>query len=191
MEVLFEALGHAVGADDPEAYSLDAPFSRADIRENPYLRLRIGFTYRDILALFEQHWTPRWSGSEIDADGLVSMLIDLFIDQGAIVPTFTLDKDSCRRVYRKGEANRAHDDEVERLHFALTRLPDDKYRDIIDRHRTRVAKIVAIMAFAGRTGNTVSAGPLERGTVGMLMPSVVERNAFELTGYMRRIGKWL
>lgn len=190
MEALFEALGRAVGADNPQDYSLDFPFSRDEIHANPYLRLRIGFTYRDMLTLFEQHWAARFHKAGMGADELVSMLIDLFIDQGAIVPTFSLDGGPCRRIYRKGEANRAHDDEVERLHFALTRLPDGKYRDIIDNHRTRVAKIVAIMAFAGRTGNTVSAGPLERGTVGMLMPSVVEQNAFELTGYMRRIGKW-
>lgn len=190
MEALFEALGRTVGADDPNDYSLEVPFSRKQIQDYPYLRLRIGFTYREIVTMFEHHWTALWSGSSMDADELVSMLIDMFIDQGAIVPTFSLDGGPCRRIYRKGEANPAHDDEVERLHYALTRLPEDKYRDIIDNHRTRVAKIVAIMAFAGRTGNTLSAGPLERGTVGVLMPSVVERNALELTGYMRRIGKW-
>jgi hypothetical protein len=190
LEALFEALGRAVGADNPEGYSLDVPFSRQQIHGDPYLRLRIGFTYREILKLFEQHWAGRWSEAGMDAGELVSMLIDLFIDQGTIVPTFSLDDAPCRRIYRKGEANRAHDDEIERLHYALTSLPKDKYRDIVDNHRTRVAKIMAIMAFAGRTGDTISPGPLERGTVGMLMPSVVERNAFELTGYMRRTGKW-
>jgi hypothetical protein len=189
MEALFEGLGKAVGADDPEQYCLEEPFSPSEIVDDPYLRLRIGFTYRDILTLFVKHFSPRFSGPDADADGLVSMLIDLFIDQGAIVPTFSYQKEECRRVYRKGEANRSHDDDVERLSFALSRL-GEKRQDVIERHRTRVAKIMAIMAFAGRTGNTVSAGPLERGTVGMLMPSVVERNAFELTGYMRRIGQW-
>ena len=69
-------------------------------------------------------------------------------------------------------------------------MPEEMRRDLIENHRTRVAKIMAIMAFAGRTGDTVSIGPLERGTVGTLMPSVVEQSAFELTGYMRRMGKW-
>ena len=119
---------------------------------------------------------------------LVSGLMDAFIDQGAIVPTFPMCGMTCVRIYRKGEANPRWDEEIARLQFALASLKEADRKELIARGRTRIAKMNAILALSGATPSSLNASSLERGTVGSLMNSVVERHGGDLTGLMRRLG---
>lgn len=189
LDALLTDLGDAVGADQPDEYALRKPYTPDEIKLEPYLRLRLGFTYEEIVGFFRENLNELWTGSQ-QVELVVSSLIDLFIDRGAIVPTFTLHHNACHRVYRKGEANSRWEDEVARCLYALDALGEAERADLVDRNRTRVAKIIAIMSFSNTIDTDLTVGALERGTVGMLKPSVVEQRGRELTGYMRRIGKW-
>ena len=190
LDVLLNDLGRVVGANDPSEYSLEWPYNKEDIQKNPYLRLRLGFTFEEIVSIFRSEFSNRWLPSKA-VELLVSALIDAFIDDGAMVPTFTLHGGACARVYRKGEANPRWDEEFRRLQFAVQSLPEKDRKDLMGRGRTRIAKINAILAMSSAgDGTSLSPGALERGTVGTLTPSVVERHAGELTGLMRRLGLW-
>jgi hypothetical protein len=189
-EALFRRLGEVVGADDPAAYSLVWPYSKEQIDNNPYLRLRLGFTYRDLVRFFRQHWNDQ-HGSARPLDLVVSDLLDCFIDYGAVVPTMCFANNTCTRVYRKGEANPKWDEEITRLRFALKCLSKDDRDSLMQRGgRTRVSKISAILALSGEVPTALRAGSLERGTAGVLSPSVVEKAGGDLTGVMRRLGLW-
>src|SRR5205085_12255939 len=151
------------------------------------LRLRLGFTYEEILTFFRKNLNEQWLDSR-PVELVVSALIDSFIDHGSAVPTFTLHGPECTRVYRKGEANPRWDEEFARLRFVLKSLSDEDLAELKGRGRTRIAKINAIMAFSGEVPTSLNVGALERGSVGMLSASVVERRGGELTGVMRRLG---
>jgi hypothetical protein len=183
-DALFRDLGRVVGADCPGNYSLERPYTRAEVQDNPYIRLRLGFTYQELVQFFRNNLTE---GQAPNADTIVSALLDLFIDRGAVVPTFTLHGDQCLRVYRRGEANPNWEEAIDRLKLALNALPPEERKELLD-SRTRVTKIAAILAFAG--DRTLNAGALERGTVGMLPGSVVERHAEELTRVLQHRGLW-
>jgi len=187
LDALIQDLARAVGADDPDAYSLSRPYSADEIKSDPYLRLRLGFTYEEIVQLFRKHYSDVWHPSRLP-ELIVSDLLDTFIDHGAIVPTFTLHPDKCTRVYRKGEANPRWDDELTRLLFTLKKMPEVERTEVLEGGRTRIAKINAILALSGAYDTALTTGALERGNVGMLLNSVVEREGTELTGLMRRFG---
>jgi hypothetical protein len=115
--------------------------------------------------------------------------MDSFVDQGAMVPTITLQGDICTRVYRKGEANPNWDEELARLQYAITKLGEADRQELLGHGRTRIAKIAAIMAMSSNVPTTLVVGSLERGNVGMLRKSVVERDGGEVTGLLRRLGQ--
>lgn len=187
LDALIQDLARAVGADDPETYSLSEPYSPNQIKDAPYLRLRLGFTYEEIVQLVRKYYSAVWHPSRLP-ELIVSDLLDTFIDHGAIVPTFTLHRSKCTRVYRKGEANPRWDDEFTRLLFTLKKMPDAERAEVLEGGRTRIAKINAILALSGVYNTGLTTGALERGNVGMLLNSVVEREGTELTGLMRRFG---
>lgn len=189
LDALITDLGCLVGADDPSSYALKFPYSPDQIAQNQYLRLRLGFTYEDILAFFRRHLVHKWTEPR-STECVVSTLIDAFIDRGAIVPTFTLTEETSSRVYRKGEANPRWDEEINRLLFALDSLEEDDRRELIDRGRTRVAKITAIMALSASVPTSLGVIPLERGNAAMLPASVAERYGAELTKLVRQRGLW-
>jgi hypothetical protein len=189
MQALFNDLGMAVGADNPAEYSLQEPFSPTEIEQDPYLRLRLGFTFGELISLFRESF----DGSSVEkrpVELLVSELVDAFIDHGAIVPTIMRQGEACTRVYRKGEANPRWDEEFARLSLAIKSLSEKDRRELSISGRTRVAKIAAIMALSSQGNTALRVGALERGNVGMLVRSVVERDDEEITGIMRRIGMW-
>jgi hypothetical protein len=186
---MLSELARAVGANDPAKYSLEQPYNLKDIQQNPYLRLRLGFTFEEIVDFFRRNFNDRWNTPR-PVELLVSALVDLFIDQGAMVPTFALHNDVSTRIYRKGEANPRWDEEIGRLQFALQSLNDKDRSELLERGRTRVAKINAILSLSGTAPTSLDLGSLERGTVGALISSVVERDGGELTGFMRRLGLW-
>jgi hypothetical protein len=186
LDALFQQLAETVGADDPANYSLDKPYSYTEIEREPYLRLRFGFTYENILKIFRHNYSPIYgSGSSIEF--VVSALLDNFIDRGAVVPTFTWAGD-CARIYRKGEANPDWDEEIDRFLFTLEMMDDSERRELIGSGRTRIAKINAIMAFSGKFPTALTPGAFERGNVGLLKPSIVEREGGELSRLLQRFG---
>lgn len=189
LDALLTDLAKAVGADNPREYSLSKPYTSAQIKDEPYLRLRLGYSYRELVEIFRHNFDDVFGilkGGSTEL--LVSSLMDAFIDQGAIVPTFPMYGTTCVRIYRKGEANPRWDEEIARLQFALASLKETDRKDLLAKGRTRIAKINAILALSSATPSSLNAASLERGTVGSLMNSVVERHGGDLTGLMRRLG---
>ena len=189
LDALLTDLAAAVGADDPREYSLSKPYTSAQIEKEPYLRLRLGYSYRELVEIFRHNFDDVFGilqGTSVEL--LVSSLMDTFIDRGAIVPTFPMYGTTCVRIYRKGEANPRWDKEIARLQFALASLKEADRKELLARGRTRIAKINAILALSGAIPSSLSAAAFERGTVGSLMESVVERHGGDLTGLMRRFG---
>lgn len=189
LDALINDLALAVGADDPDQYSLGYPYSRAEIQADPYLRLRIGFTYDEIVNFFRANLDRALLGRR-SIDSIVSALMDAFIDRGAIVPTFNLTGKSRARIYRKGEANPRWDEEVNRLVLAIESLPEKDRKAVLDTGRTRVAKIASIMALSKASPTSLRVAPLERGSTAMLPSSVVEKHDVELTKLVLQRGLW-
>jgi hypothetical protein len=184
-DALFQSLATASGADDPTTYALQWPYSVDEIRAEPYLRLRIGFTYAELTEFLRAHLRTNRTSSTPEA--VASALIDLFVDLGAIVPTITLKGEPCLRVYRKGESNPRWDTDLARLALALHELRSGNEQP----SRTRVTKIAAIIAMSSAGKDTgFRAAAAERGTVAMMGKSVVERSDIEITAYMRNLGLW-
>ncbi len=182
-DALFQGLAKASGADDPSQYSLERPYTSAEIQERPYLRLRIGFTYGELIEFLRTNLrTQRGSHAP---EAVTSALIDWFVDLGAIVPTITFRGDPCLRVYRKGESNPRWDTDLSRLVLALKELRGSSVS------RTRVSKVAAILAMSS-VGDTsgIRVAPAERGTVAVMGKSVVERSDIEVTAYLRNAGLW-
>ena len=107
LDALVQGLATAVSAEvaSPDKYLVTGPYTEEEIAANPYLRLRIGFTYNELVAFF----SPPLLSDQPDDQAVVAfdvgVLLDLFIDSGAIVPTIALAGDPCTRIYRKGESN--------------------------------------------------------------------------------------
>ncbi len=170
LDALLTDLAAAVGADDPREYSLSKPYTSAQIEKEPYLRLRLGYSYRELVEIFRHNFDDVFrilQGTSVEL--LVSSLMDTFIDRGAIVPTFPMYGTTCVRIYRKGEANPRWDKEIARLQFALASLKEADRKELLARGRTRIAKINAILALSGAIPSSLSAAGFERGTVGSLM----------------------
>jgi len=181
---LFKGLATAAGADQPSEYNLGEPLPSAEqIRLHAYRRLRIGFTYAELVDFLRAHMRPGRVGGTPEA--ITSALIDTFVDLGAIVPTITFSGELCLRVYRKGEASPRWDTDLSRLELALKQLKGQEIS------RTRVSKVAAILAFSS-AGNSsgLRVAAAERGTVAVLGKSVVERSDIEVTAYLMRTGLW-
>lgn len=181
---LFKGLAKATGAEKPDEYSLGEPFPSAEqVRAHPYLRLRIGFTYAELVEFLRAHLRP---GQECRTpEAITSALIDTFVDLGAIVPTITFSGDPCLRVYRKGEASPRWDTDLSRMALALKQLKGQEIS------RTRVSKVAAILAFSSAGDSSgLRMAAAERGTVAVMGKCVVERSDIEVTTYLMRTGLW-
>ena len=82
------------------------------------------------------------------------------------------------------------DEEADRLKLAVSYLRPDERADLVGAAagRTRLAKIMAIMSYSAEVPSCLRPGALERGTVGMLQRSVVERGDEEFTHLLLRTG---
>ena len=175
---LFKGLSKAVGAEKPSEYSLGDPLPVSQT----YQRLRVGFTYAELVDFLRVHVRPGLVGSTPEA--MTSALIDTFVDLGAIVPTITYSGE-CLRIYRKGEASPRWDTDLSRLALALKQLKGQEIS------RTRVSKVAAILAFSSAGNNSgLRVSAAERGTVAIMGKSVVERSDIEITAYLTRTGLW-
>lgn len=178
-DALFRSLSTAAGAEKPSEFSLGDPLSDSEA----YKRLRIGFTYTELVDFLRVHVRPGLAGSGPEA--MASALIDTFVDLGAVVPTISYADGECLRVYRKGEANPRWDTDLARMALALSQLKDQEVS------RTRFSKVAAILALSSAgnsSGLRVSAA--ERGTVAVMGRSVVERSEVEITTYLLKTGLW-
>ncbi|MCP4129141.1 MAG: hypothetical protein GY753_19110 [Gammaproteobacteria bacterium] len=177
---LFEKLSSAVGAVDVNHYSLSWPFCKEEVIDKPYLRLRIGFTFKDLLSFFELRVT-RLLDTKISARALVSVLLDHYIDSGALVPAIAKYEGVFYRVYRKGESE-FRDEEMNRALYAWSCLEQPM-------SLTRFAKLQAILSFSSEVTTSLVPTALERGNVGYLPPTVVDQSGAEFGRFLLRSGK--
>jgi hypothetical protein len=175
----FNILADITGASDPAAYVLNWPYTKAEVSNRPYLRLRIGPTLSDLVRLVQQAAATA-NGSIVSVRNAVSAALDYLIDCGAVVPTFALHDGRLFRVYRRGE-NPFRDAAMDRLVFAwrATRQPLPL---------TRVAKICATLAFSSRLQEVAFPRAVERGTVAAMPNTCLDTDEAELTHYARDIG---
>jgi hypothetical protein len=171
---LFEVLADAVGVNDPDNYQLGWPYSNEQILENPYLRLRIGPTVPDIIALIDdarEEANPpgqtRWE---------VTRLLDRFIDFGSVVPTTAEYGGSIYRIYRKGE-RQPRVIPADRLLNAWR-----SYNEPLS--LTRVSKLAAFLAFSVNGDSAVTVRAQTRGNTLCFAPSVLHEET-EVSHYLR------
>lgn len=177
---LFEKLSSVVGATDVNHYSLSWPFSKEEVTIKPYLRLRVGFTFKDLLSFFELR-VMRLLDTGTSARALVSVLLDHYIDSGALVPAIAKYDGVFYRVYRKGERD-FRDEEMNRALYAWGCL--EKPMSL-----TRFAKLQAILSFSSEVTTSLVPTALERGNVGYLPPTVVDQSGAEFGRFLLRSGK--
>lgn len=163
----FNTLAEWVGADNPDGFRLDWPFSLAEIQSEPYRRLRIGPTFADLVLIIEE-LSPQLATQE--AWSIVSRLLDRFIDEGGVVPTTTTYDGALYRIYRKGEK-----DPRDRVSLRTRRAWYESHRAL---SLTRVSKLTAILAFSEDTDATdVGVATLERGNVSCYARTVLHDEA--------------
>ncbi len=177
----FEEFAQRAGTSKYQDYSLRWPFSKAEVRDNPYLRLRIGPTFGDLQAIMADLWQVPASERGANLRHSVSALLDWAIDDGAVVPTVARYEGRLFRVYRLGE-NRFHDIVVDRTAYALTVW--EKPISL-----TRLSKVLAILSFSSEVEEIVSPSALPRGTAAVFPTAAVDREAGEVSHYLRDIGR--
>lgn len=181
-EMLFDAffleLSRLVGATNHDEYALSWPYTIEQVRENPYLRLRIGPTFDDLVALLSTMLPSSVETRSLRS--VMSDMLDRFIDEGVVVPTIASYDGKLYRVYRKGE-NDHRDKAVQRTLLALDHLG----RPI---SRTRMAKILTILTYSSRVDTCLVPSAEARGNVSMLQPDLLSQEEAELTRYLRDTG---
>lgn len=103
-DIFFKTLAIFAGEDDPKKYRLEGlSITGDDVIANPYLRLRVGPAFSDMIQVFSFLWgticPDKYSQEQIRET--VSVLLDNRIDDGSLVPVLSK---TLQRVYRKGEA---------------------------------------------------------------------------------------
>jgi hypothetical protein len=176
----FEELALRAGTSNYNEYNLAWPFSQAEVRRTPYLRLRLGPTFGDLLAIMADLWRVPAS-EQSDLRHSVSALLDWAIDDGAVVPTVAQYEGSLFRVYRLGE-NRFHDIVTDRTAYALTTWAKPI-------SLTRLSKVLAILSFSSEVEEIVSPSSLPRGTAAVFPTAAVDKEVGEVSHYMRAIGR--
>ena len=170
-----------VGAKDPDSYQLCWPYSKEEVRDRPYLRLRIGPTWNDVKALVRLVLTSV-SGADFQqvSDGELSRLLDRHVDDGSVVPTFAQYGECTYRIYRKGETD-AHEEAIEKICYAWS----TSGKSLSD---TRAAKILSILHFAPNSRDVMAVAAMERGTVAVFPQDLLDEST-QIVAYMRRTGR--
>jgi hypothetical protein len=175
---LFELIADAVGVNNPSQYRLDWPYTRQQVLDNPYLRLRIGPTVADIVAVICEA-----SGEQKDPQEVrwaVRRLLDRFIDFGSVVPTTAEYDGHLYRIYRKGERS-------PRV------APSDRLLNAWRSYGeplslTRVSKLATFLAFSSPTDSAVVIRAETRGNTLCFAPSVLHSET-EVGHYLRNTGQ--
>jgi len=174
----FNTLADWAGADQPSAYRLPGPFRPHEVAADPYLRLRVGPTFADLVAIVDE-LVPGLSG--VDTMSMVSRLLDRFVDDGGVVPTTASYGEQLFRIYRKGEK-----DPRERVDLRTCRAWQETGKAL---SLTRVSKLAAIIAFSEEPGaSDVAVATDTRGNVFCHADSVLHDRA-EISHRLLRAGQ--
>jgi hypothetical protein len=176
---LFTRLSKFVGAANYKDYSLSWPFTKNQISRNPYLRLRIGPTFDDLVHLMSGMLDSDLRLSEDSIRSAVGDLLDRFIDEGVVVPTITSYEGKFYRIYRKGE-NGHRDKAIQRALLSLDHLG----RPI---SRTRLAKILTILTYSSQVETCLVPAAEGRGNVSVFTKEIFAEEA-EITRYLIETG---
>jgi hypothetical protein len=179
--VVFNELACVVGASDSSAYSLEWPYSKREILEEPYLRLRIGLTFEDIVSLYQAVLDSDHQTTDVQLRANVSALLDHAIDEGAVVPTLARYGEHFYRVFRKGETD-PRDRAIDRVLYAW----ESSKRPM---SLTRFTKINAILSFAEEIPQIFSPDLFTRGNVAVIEPGVLDLEPAEIARYLLKSGR--
>jgi hypothetical protein len=177
---IFQVLAERVGASDPSSYSIEWPYSRSEVEKSPYLRLRIGPTFDDVVHLIRE-LTQSASVERLPLENFVSALLDFAIDSGAVVPTVARYDGRCYRVYRQGEID-FRDRVADRVVYAL-------HHHKKPMALTRIAKINAILAYSAGVEPVMWPVTLVRGNAASLQETYIDEQGPEMAQYLRDIGR--
>jgi hypothetical protein len=175
---IFELVAARVGASHADDYSLDWPYNPAEVKVDPYLRLRIGPTFFDLVELILRA-CPRL-GSHGAARRVVTRLLDRFVDSGGVVPTTAEYEGRVYRIYRKGEAG-LRDPVSNRTLYAM-----EQYGDPLS--LTRLTKLLTILNFSDFNEPMTEVRPDDRGNTLCYRGSVLDEST-EVGRYLLRTGK--
>jgi hypothetical protein len=171
----FEELGRRIGANEPSEYSFDWPYSHGDVQNEPYLRLRIGPSLADLVAIVD---AVTETGDLVLTRRRVTRLLDRYIDTGGVVPTVATYGENVYRIYRQGESF-SREDVSRRVRYAWQCY--DKPLSL-----TRATKYLTILAFDqpqnGESQVEVETAP--RGSTLCFSDSVLDERT-EVTEYLR------
>lgn len=178
---MFDVLALMVHATIPGTPNLDWPYTTAEIASAPYLRLRIGPAFQDLVVLMQRLMPELKDVSS--AVQYVSRQLDLCIDSGAVVPTIARYDGVFYRIYRKGESD-YRDTARQRIQVACDRL----HKSGRTMSLTRMAKINAILAYSRVMPELLWPSSLERGTVATMQETVLDQSGPEAGQYLRDCG---
>lgn len=130
----FKTLGEITGENNIDDYMIvnnEYNPNKSDVSTTPYLRLRVGPTFEDILLIMKKYWskispeiTPR------DLHIKVSEILDQQIDQGFIVPVLGM---TGQRIFRKGEPRPFNRNiRLALLYMGILTYPEDNILEIIN-----------------------------------------------------------
>jgi hypothetical protein len=171
----FEELGRRIGANEPSEYSFGWPYSKEEVQEEPYLRLRIGPSLSDLVVIVD---TVTGTGDLVLTRRRVTRLLDRYIDTGGVVPTVATYEGNVYRIYRQGESF-SREDVSRRVRYAWQCY--DKPLSL-----TRATKYLTILSFdqpqKGESQVEVETAP--RGNTLCFSDSVLDERT-EVTEYLR------
>ncbi|MBK8092201.1 MAG: hypothetical protein IPK32_09565 [Verrucomicrobiaceae bacterium] len=187
VKAIIEALADLVGAEAPEQYELDFPYTREAVRKDPYLRLKVGPTFHDMILLVAD--LLKESGfKQQPCDSFyyaLSVVLDMTVDNGSLVPTFARYGDRWFRVYRKGE-NMLWDKACHRVQWAVAQAAEEKN---ITFSVQRLSKLLSALSFSSSYGELLEPQVATRGFVASLPGSILDDTETAISYYMIRTGK--
>jgi hypothetical protein len=179
-----ETLAEWTGTNNHTRYKFGWPYSPEKVQAEPYLRLRVGPTLADLVAIVAK--LNRTGENDGSIWHEVTHALDNFIDVGSIVPTTANYGCSVYRIYRKGEgpSRNAVSDMVQN---ALYEYEQATLRKVI---KTRATKVLTLMAFSEGSAAIPGVGvsSWERGNVSTYPQSLLDDGA-EVINYMIRDGR--
>ncbi len=177
-----EALAELVGTEKPSEYKLRWPYSKDEIGQNPYLRLRIGPTIPDMVVICEQIHKLVTKSASVPPNFVrtLSVTLDALIDQGAIVPTFATYEGKTFRIYRRGEA--PGQDVCDKVVFAWAAC--NKPLSV-----TRLAKILAVLSHSQKYHAVLESSARTRGLVAGAPKNAIGAEPDNIATYLRNTGQ--
>ena len=181
---LIDAVANLSGAERPTEYSLTWPYSSKQIREDEYLRLRVGPTFIDLVALLKALMVR--TGATVLADEeleqTLSLLLDACIDEGLVVPTLSHDESCTYRIYRRGESNEGREATCRRVLYAWA-----CYGHSLS--MIRASKILAVLSLSKEFAGLLTADAQVRGYVATVPKNVLDTEQCEVAFFLRSTGR--